>query len=95
MARLIGPEHRPHLARRVRLRFDRREQAHVLLWPERGLVLNRTASAILLRCDGDRTVSQIAEQLSGEIDRALVTEDVLELLEGLRLRRLIELGDAP
>ena len=38
---------RPTLTPKARLRYDRQRDAFFLLWPERGLLLNRSASEIL------------------------------------------------
>ena len=56
----------PKLARRVRLRFDERDQKHMLLWPERGLVLNASAAAIVQLCDGTRTIDEIIGALAAD-----------------------------
>jgi coenzyme PQQ biosynthesis protein PqqD len=63
---------RPRLAARARLRQDRHSGGHLLLYPERGLVLNATAAAIVALCDGSHTVTAIAESLAAE--RAVTVE---------------------
>jgi pyrroloquinoline quinone biosynthesis protein D len=86
---------RPRLARRARVRFDRISGAHLLLSPERGLVLNDSAAAIVVACSGINTVRQIVGELSDELsDAADVETDVLELLTELRRRGLIEVVGA-
>ena len=40
---------RPCLAPKARLRFDRKSSRYMLLYPERGLVLNPTAADVLQR----------------------------------------------
>src|SRR5438093_13532106 len=42
---------RPQLSRKVRLRFDRRTGRYMLLYPETGLELNRTATEIACLCN--------------------------------------------
>ncbi|HSB73801.1 MAG TPA: pyrroloquinoline quinone biosynthesis peptide chaperone PqqD [Candidatus Methylomirabilis sp.] len=54
---------RPKLASKARLRWDRREGKHMLLYPERGLLLNATAADIVQRCTGEQTVGGIVDQL--------------------------------
>jgi coenzyme PQQ biosynthesis protein PqqD len=78
----VTAESRPRLAPKARLRYDRIAQADMLLYPEHGLVLNASASAILRACDG-RTVAQIAESLAAPV------ADVLELLTTLAQRGLV------
>ena len=78
----VTAESRPRLAPKARLRHDRIAQADMLLYPEHGLVLNASASAILRACDG-RTVAEIAESLAAPV------ADVLELLTTLAERGLV------
>lgn len=70
---------RPRLSRKVRLRFDRRTGHHLLLYPEQGLELNDTATAIVRLCTGEWTIDDIVDHLTqaydptspGEIRRAV------------------------
>jgi coenzyme PQQ biosynthesis protein PqqD len=64
-------------------------EKQVLLGPEKVVVLNETAAAILARCDGQRTVSDIAGDLGTQYQRA-VDDDVLTLLKRLAEKGLIE-----
>jgi pyrroloquinoline quinone biosynthesis protein D len=86
---------RPRLASKARLHFDRHAQKHMLLYPERGMVLNETAVSILQLCTGEHTVEQIVERLhaaSGGATREEVERDVQQFLDALRERALIQLG---
>lgn len=70
---------RPRLSPKVRLRFDRRAGRHLLLYPETGLELNDTATAIVRLCTGESTIDDMVDHLSrfydgaspGEIRRAV------------------------
>jgi coenzyme PQQ biosynthesis protein PqqD len=89
----ISEQSRPRLAARARLRFDRREGRFLLLYPERGLLLNQTASDILQLCTGRRTVAMMVEALAlrhGERDRREISSDVLAFLSQLQARGLVE-----
>jgi pyrroloquinoline quinone biosynthesis protein D len=80
------------LAPQARLRFDRLRQQHMLLYPERGLVLSPTAADIVALLDETRAVAAIVEQMVakyGEGNRAAIAEDVLELLRDLAGRGLL------
>jgi coenzyme PQQ biosynthesis protein PqqD len=61
---VISTEARPRLAPKVRLRFDRRGERWMLLWPEKGMVLNPTAADIVQLCTGDHTVGAIVARLA-------------------------------
>src|SRR5262249_14882740 len=88
---------RPKLARKARLRWDRVQGRHVLLYPERGLALNAVAAAIVQRCDGEHTVDAIAAAVARDFPGAGEGEalrDVLEFLAELEERALLE-GEEP
>ena len=83
---------RPRLAVGVRLAQDPVRDRTVLLAPEEVLVLNDTASAVLLLCDGNRSVSDITQALEASYDDVIV-DDVVEILGRLAARRFIDLDD--
>ena len=89
----LDPAARPRLARGVRLREDRTRGGFVLLAPERVLTANAVAVEILKRCDGERTLSAIVDDLAKVFgaDRARVAADVGALLADLAGKRMIEL----
>lgn len=80
---------RPRLASHARLQWDAVREKQVVLTPEGVLVLNTTASAILALCDGQRSVSEIAAELSAQYNRA-VDSDVLAFLNRLASKGLLE-----
>ena len=85
---------RPTLPPKTRLRYDRQRDACVLLWPERGLVLNRSAGEILERCCGHETLSTIVTALSDrypDTRRQIIEEDVHFLIGDLSRRGLLTL----
>jgi pyrroloquinoline quinone biosynthesis protein D len=89
----IGVNAPPRLRAHLRLQWDPVREKQVLLGPEKIVVLNETAAAILARCDGQRAVSEIAADLGAQYQRS-VDEDVLNLLKQLAERGLIEVqGD--
>ncbi len=84
---------RPKLATKARLRLDHITNHYILLAPEKGLVLNRTGSAISQLCTGTHTVEAIIEELSSShpaAERALIESEVLTFLQTLLDRSLIE-----
>ena len=85
---------RPTLAPKTHLRYDRQRDAFVLLWPERGLVLNRSAGEILEHCRGQETLAGIVKMLSSQYPdagRQLIEEDVHRLIGDLSHRGLLTL----
>ena len=82
---------RPRLAPGVRLHFDTRRDAWVLLAPERVIEAEGPAPDILRRCDGTRTLDQIIDELAAlyTADRAEIEGDVKEMLADLATKRML------
>ena len=90
---MISTESRPRLASKVRLRFDRKGERYMLLYPEKGLVLNPTALDTLRLCTGELTVGAIVEQLVAKYatqPREVIEREVLAFLGGMAERGLVE-----
>jgi pyrroloquinoline quinone biosynthesis protein D len=79
----------PRIWRLARLDFDPARDRPVLLYPEGAVLLNDTGRAILELVDGQRTVRQIAAELSARYQTD-VTADVTEYLSRLEERELIQ-----
>ena len=82
---------RPRLAPGVRLHFDTKRDAWVLLAPERVIEAEGPAHAILQRCDGTRTVGQIVDELAVlyAADRGEIEGDVQDMLADLAAKRML------
>jgi pyrroloquinoline quinone biosynthesis protein D len=82
------------LPRGVRLHWDRVRETHVLLAPERALMLDDVGHAILSRLDG-RDYATLVQGLAADFgaDAADVGPDVQEFLGGLVRERLVDLTD--
>jgi pyrroloquinoline quinone biosynthesis protein D len=83
----------PRFARGVRLREDPVRGGWSLLAPERVLTPNPIAVEVLKLCDGNRSLSDIVDDLSGRfsVDRARIEADVEALFAELRAKRMVEL----
>ena len=92
---MIADDARPTLAAKVRLRWDRRASRYMLLYPERGLVLNATGADIVQLCTGEHTVGTIVDQLAGKYARepAEVAREVHAFLTRLAERGLLRNPD--
>ena len=88
----LSADARPRLAPKVRLRWDRKDERYMLLYPERGLVLNGTAAQVVKLCTGEHTVAAIlarlAEQYADQPAEAIERE-VLTFLHAMVDRGLI------
>jgi len=75
----------PRLPPHIKLRFDDTRQQWIILAPERVLMPDEIALAILQLCDGVATVGAIADDLAAKFDapRDLVGQDVTNMLQDL------------
>jgi pyrroloquinoline quinone biosynthesis protein E len=91
---MVGPDSRPAFTRFSRLHHDRARDRFVILAPERAYELDAIGLAVLRLCDGRRSLSQIAEQLSRDYSAPVevIANDVAKLLQGLADKRLLRDG---
>lgn len=66
----------PALALMYRLQYERAQDSWVMLYPEGMVKLNGSASEILRRCDGDRSVRNIVDDLQRVFGESALAEDV-------------------
>ena len=91
----ITSETRPTLAAKARLRWDRQTSRYLLLYPERGLVLNPTAADVVQLCTGEHTVGVIVDRLAAKYasqPREDVEREILAFLAQMAERGLIRSG---
>ena len=89
---MIAADTRPRLAPKARLRFDAKSERFMLLYPERGMVLNPTAADIVKLCTGELTVSDIVVRLAEKYapqPRAAIEREVLQFLNVMADRGLV------
>ncbi|MCC3359234.1 pyrroloquinoline quinone biosynthesis peptide chaperone PqqD [Bacillus sp. REN16] len=58
----------PKLAQKGRLKFDKVREKHLLLLPEKVVVLNETAASILALCDGNESIHTITEKMRNSLE---------------------------
>ncbi len=94
---IIAPESVPHFPRGTRLRFDATRQAWVLLAPERLMMPDEIAVAVLKLVDGARPVRAIAEQLAAQFNAPVdeVQADVMAMLQELADDRVLDDAASP
>jgi len=93
---VISAASRPRLASKARLRFDRKTERTMVLFPEKGIELSASAAEIMRLCDGSKTVATIVDELSAKFvarERSEMEREVLEFLNAMADRCLIE--DSP
>lgn len=80
--RAISEESRPRLAAHRRLKFDEARKSWIIQAPERVFLLDEIACAIVSRCNGERALSAIVDELCGafEAPRDVVAADVQKLV---------------
>jgi pyrroloquinoline quinone biosynthesis protein D len=88
---------RPKLSARARLQTDKISGKPVLLYPEGVLMLNPTGHAIVSLCTGQTTLQQIVADLAAryKVTPQEISHQVVDYLNRLRARNLLELLDEP
>jgi pyrroloquinoline quinone biosynthesis protein D len=86
MSSTLFKDQRLKIATAFRLQWEKAQQCYVLLFPEGMVTLNTTASEILTRCDGRKTVSDIIEELKRCYPAPELEADVIEFLEVARTK---------
>lgn len=92
---MISAGTRPRLAAKARLRWDRKAERWMLLYPERGLVLNPTAADVVRLCTGELTVETIVEKLAEKYTtqpREDLEREIVTFLARLAERGLVSDG---
>jgi pyrroloquinoline quinone biosynthesis protein D len=83
---------KPRLSAKAKLRLDPKSGKTMLLYPEKGLVLNATGTAIVKLCKGEHSLSdiilQLAEQFGTGPER--LEPEVLAFVQSLLDRGLLQ-----
>lgn len=82
------------LAPKGRLKFDHVRQQHLLLLPEKVVVLNETAASILTLCNGNETVDTVIEKLGNSLDKTYASQDFVKMKEDITrfLQEMVDQG---
>ncbi len=85
---------KPYLPRGVRVQKDEIRKTHVLLAPERALMLDEISTAILGELDGVRSVDEISTHLSETYNapKDVIEKDFLALLNDLAEKRFVDVA---
>ena len=83
---------KPAISRGFRLQWEPAQNAHVLLYPEGMVKLNGSAGEILKRCDGNRSVEAIVEDLQKAFDAPDLTNDVTAFMSFAVERKWLEMS---
>ena len=72
---------KPKLARLFRMQWEEAQGAYVLLYPEGMVTLNQSAGEILKRCDGERDVQAIIDDIEQTFNATGLEKDVIGFIE--------------
>jgi pyrroloquinoline quinone biosynthesis protein D len=89
----IGASAKPAIGHGFRLQWEPAQNAHVLLYPEGMVKLNTSAGEILKRCDGERTVTQIVQDLETAFAASGLTKDVNAFMSLAVERKWLEIRE--
>ncbi|ANQ84357.1 pyrroloquinoline quinone biosynthesis peptide chaperone PqqD [Azoarcus olearius] len=85
---------RPRVSRRFRLQWEDAQQAWVLLYPEGMVKLNRSAGEILARCNGERTLAEVVQDLEQAFGASNLAAEVVAFIDMARKQQWVEAQDA-
>ena len=74
------------LPRHAKLRFDKARDKWIILAPERVFELDEIAYEVISRCDGNRTVTDVVNELClkfDQVEREVIMNDVVGMLQNL------------
>jgi len=74
----------PELAPAFRFQWEEAQDCFVILYPEGMVKLSQSAGAIMVRCDGQSSVSDIISDLNNEFPDVALTDDVHQFLKQAR-----------
>lgn len=77
----------PRIGAGFRLQWEPAQSCHVLLYPEGMVKLNTSAGEIMQRCDGQRSIGEIAAELEQVFQASALEADVLAFAEMARQQR--------
>jgi pyrroloquinoline quinone biosynthesis protein D len=89
----VDPNSKPAIGYGFRLQWEPAQNAHVLLYPEGMVKLNGSAGEILKRCDGQRTVLQIVDDLEESFGAKGLALDVTNFVSMAVARKWLELRE--
>ena len=76
----------PKLPRHAKLRFDKARDKWIILAPERVFELDDIAYEVISRCNGDRSVGCVVDELCEkfeQVSREVILGDVTSMLQDL------------
>ena len=90
---LADDSSRPRLSAHRRLRFDEARNSWTIQAPERVFLLDEIAHAIVSRCNGEMTLSEIIDELCAafEAPRGVVANDAKKLVQDFTDKGVMEL----
>jgi pyrroloquinoline quinone biosynthesis protein D len=92
---IITGECRPSLPRFVKMRHDAGRGRWILLAPERVFNPDEIAVTVLQKCDGNRTVAEIANLLADDYKAPadLIVKDIIDMLQDLSDKGVLNPGE--
>jgi pyrroloquinoline quinone biosynthesis protein D len=77
----LNMETLPRVGHGFRLQWEPAQNCHVLLYPEGMVKLNQSGGEIMKRCDGQRSVADIADELEQVFSTSDLRADVVAFVE--------------
>lgn len=77
----LSPASQPRIGEGFRLQWEAVQNCHVLLYPEGMVKLNQSAGEIMARCNGERSIADIAVDLEATFNANGLESDVIAFVE--------------
>lgn len=92
---IVTGDCRPSLPRFVKMRHDAGRGRWILLAPERVFSPDEIAVAVLQKCDGARSVTDIANILADDYRASadLILQDIIDMLQDLADKGVLNVGE--
>ncbi|MFK8079573.1 MAG: pyrroloquinoline quinone biosynthesis peptide chaperone PqqD [Granulosicoccus sp.] len=76
MSTELSPASVPAVNPLFRLQFEKAQDSWVLLYPEGMVKLNQSAAEIMQRCDGQKSIAEIVDELEKAFESEVLISDV-------------------
>jgi len=81
MSNELSPASVPFMNSLFRLQFEKAQDSWVLLYPEGMVKLNQSAAEIMQRCDGEKSIADIVDELEKAFESEVLISDVTGFVE--------------
>jgi len=90
----LSPTSVPAMNPLFRLQFEQAQDSWVLLYPEGMVKLNQSAAEIMQRCDGQKTIADIVDELEKAFESEVLISDVTGFVDVAIQQNWLKISEA-